>query len=413
MCQQLESYISSAYNLHVSDNLPFHQISIPHQTTNKQLALPVDLGRGIMATIPATLPPKLQEPGKLLLMDEPLRFPILEMTAEQNQRAKYPAYPRTATIYKEYIPELLPWLQASGLLWTNCSTVPDWTTAFTIDVMDIVHARKNKDGTKFLLLIHFCTELEKQPHWIMAGVSKEVMVMQSFINQAIAQCKDTFGPKTSQEARELAARKSMDTAIYVRKLRELLGNLFSLAVKGGCQVYVFVDNIDAMYPTSSGTAAAGAERNRENDFDEFVRMLKETTQCGREITGIKGQRQINVLVASRRLCKENCLASKEISLSSKSLRMGNIPRMNISKVLFPAIVPVREVRMAIVNDTVNAVGDDEGGKLRERLGRAGDVVTFPFPVKIIRRRKNREEGEEIFGVVPTEPRGFIDRYDYV
>lgn len=317
-----------------------------------------------MATIPGTLPPKLQEPGKLLLMDEPLTFPILEMTAEQNQQAKYPAYPRTATIYKECIPELLSWLQASGLLWTNCSTVPDWTTAFTLDVMDIVHARKNKDGTKFLLLIPFCTELEKQAQWIMAGVSKEVMVMQSFINQALAQCKDTFGPKTSQEARELAAaRKSIDTAIDVRKLREFLGNLFSLAVKGGCQVYVFVNNIDAMYPTSSsGTAAAGgAERNRENDFDEFVRMLKETAQCGREITGIKGQQRINVLVTSRRLCEENYLASKEISLSSKSLRVGNIPRMNISKVLFPAIVPVREVRMAIVNDMVMLLVMVRGG----------------------------------------------------
>lgn len=367
-----------------------------------------------MANVPGTLQPKLQEPGELLHMDEPLTFPNLEMTAEQNQRAKYPAYPRTATIYKECIPELLPWLQTSGLLWTNCSTVPDWTTAFTLDVMDIVHTRKNKDGTKFLLLNHFCTELEKQTHWIMAGMSKEVMIMQSFINQAIAQCKDTFGPKISQEARELAARKSMDTATDARKLRELLGNLFSLALKGGCQVYVFVDNIDAMYPTSSG-AAAGVQRDRENDFDEFIRMLKETAQSGREITGIiKGQQQINVLVTSRRLCEEKYLAAKEISLSSKSLRMGNIPHMNISKVLFPAIVPVREVKMAIVNNKENATADDdEGGNVRERLGRAGDVVTFPFPVKIIKRSKEREDGEEIFGVVPTEPRGFIDRYGYV
>lgn len=364
-----------------------------------------------MATVPGTLPSKPQEPGKLLLMDENLTFPSLEMTAEQNQRAKHPAYPRTATIYKECIPELLPWLQASGLLWINCSTVPDWTTAFALDVMDIVHARKNNDGTKFLLLNHFCTELEKQPHWIMAGVSKEVMVMQSFINQAIAQCKDTFGPKISQEARELAARKSMDTATDARKLRELLGNLFSLAVKGGCQVYVFVDNIDAMYPTSSG-ASAGAERDRENDFDEFVRMLKETAQCGREITRIKGQQQINVLVTSRRLCDEKYLASKEVSLSSKSLQMGKIPHMIISKVLFPAIVPVREVKMAIVNNKENATGDDEGRGVREKLGGAGDVMTFPFPVKIIKRRKDREDGEEIFGVVPTEPRGFIDRYGY-
>lgn len=364
-----------------------------------------------MATVPGTLPPKLQGPGKLLLMDEPLTFPSLEMAAEQNQRAKHPAYPRTATIYKECIPELLPWLQASGLLWINCSTVPDWTTAFALDVMDIVHARKNNDGTKFLLLNHFCTELEKQPHWIMAGVSKEVMVMQSFINQAIAQCKETFGPKISQEARELAARKSMDTATDARKLRELLGNLFSLAVKGGCQVYVFVDNIDAMYPPSSG-AAAGAERGRENDFDEFVRMLKETAQCGREITRIKGQQQINVLVTSRRLCEEKYLASKEVSLSSKTLQKGKIPHMNISKVLFPAIVPVREVKMAIVNNKENATGDDVGRGVRERLGRAGNVLTFPFPVKIIRRRGDREDGEEIFGVVPTEPRGFIDRYGY-
>lgn len=364
-----------------------------------------------MATLPRTLSPKLQEPGKQLLMDEPLTFPSLEMTAEQNQRAKYPAYPRTATIYKECLPELLPWFQASGLLWINCSTVPDWTTAFTLDVMDIVHARRNNTGTKFLLINHFCTELEKQPHWIMAGVSKEVMVMQSFIKQAIAQCKDTFGPKISQEARELAARKSMDTATDVRKLRELLGNLFSLAVKGGCEVYVFVDNIDAMYPPSSGAAAA-AESNRENEFDEFVRMLKETAQCGREITRAKGQQQINVLVTSRRLCKEKYLASKEVSLSSKSLQMGKIPRMNIFKVLFPAIVPVREVKMAMVNKKENATGDDEGEGVRGRLGRAGDLVTFPFPVKIIKGRKDRDDGEEIFGVIPTEPLGFIDRYGY-
>lgn len=367
-----------------------------------------------MANVPGTLPPKLQEPGKLLLMDEPLTFPNLEMTAEQNQRAKYPSYPRTANIYKECVPQILPWLQASGLLWTNCTTVPDWTTAFTLDVMDIVHARKNKDGTKFLLLNHFCTELEKQPHWIMAGVSKEVMVMQSFIKQAIAQCKYIFGPKISQEARELAARKSMDTATDARKLREMLGNLLSLAVKGGCQVYVFVDNIDAIYPTSSGAAAAGVERDRGNDFDEFVRMLKETAQCGREMAGkLKDQQQINVLVTSRRLCEEKYLAAKEISLSSKSLRMGNIPHMNISKVLFPAIVPVREVKMAIVNNKENATADDEGGNIRGSLGRAGDVVTFPFPVKIIKRSKDSEDGEEIFGVVPTEPREFIDSYGYV
>lgn len=365
-----------------------------------------------MATVPGTLSPKLQEPGKILLMDEALTFPSLEMTAEQNQRAKHPAYPRTATIYKECIPELLPWLQASGLLWINCSTVPDWTTAFTLDVMDIVHARKKNDGSKFLLLNHFCTELEKQSHWIMAGVSKEVMVMQSFINQAISQCKDTFGPKISQEARELAARKSMDKATDARKLREFLGKLFSLAVKGGCQVYVFVDNIDAMYPPSSG-AAAGAERDRENDFDELVRMLKETAQCGREITRKKGQQQINVLVTSRHLCVEKYLASKEVSLSSKSLLASKIPRMNISKILFPAIVPVREVKMAIINNKEKTTGDEEGG-VRKRLGRAGDVVTFPFPfpVKIIKRRKERDDGEEIFGMVPTEPRGFIDCYGY-
>lgn len=344
-------------------------------------------------------------------MDEPLAFPSLEMTAEKNQRAKYSAYPRTVTIYKECIPELLTWLQASGLLWINCSTVPDWTTAFTLDVMDIVNGRKNNDGTKFLLLNYFCTELEKQPDWIMAGVSKEVMIMQSFINQAISQCKDTFGPTVSQEARELAARKSRDTATDVRKLRELLGNLFSLAVKGGCQAYVFVDNIDVMYPPSSGPAAA-AEPDRENYFDEFVRMLKETAQCGREITQTKGQQQINVLVTSRRLCEEKYFSSKEVSLSSKSLRMGKTPRMNISKVLFQAIIPVREVKMAVLNNKKDATGEDEGKEVRERLGRAGDMVTFPSPVKIIKRRKGRDDGEEIFGVAPTEPRGFIDRYGY-
>ncbi|MCJ1347859.1 hypothetical protein MMC31_006089 [Peltigera leucophlebia] len=359
-----------------------------------------------METAPGIVSP--QEPGKLL-KNEPLTFPRLEMTTEQNQRAKYPAYPRTGTIYNENIPELLPWLQTSGLLWINCSTVPDWTTAFALDVMETVHARKKNDGTNFLLLSHFCTEQEKQPHWVMAGVSREVMVMQSFIKQAISQC-DAFGPKIFQEAAESAAGKSRDTATDVRKLRELLGNLFSLVVKGGFQVYVFVNNIDAVYPLYSGTAAA-VEPCREDDFEEFVRMLKEAAQCGREATTkTKCQQQINVLVTSRRLCEEKYLASKEISLSSKSLRLGKIPRMNISKVLFPAIVPVREARMAIFYSKNNVTSDnDELGQVKERLGRAGDVM---FAVKITKGLKDRDDGEGIFGVAPTEPRGSIDSYCY-
>lgn len=173
-------------------------------------------------------------------------LPSLEKTDEQNQRARYPTYPRTSTIYHKCVPELLPWLQASGLLWINCCIVLGWTTAFTLDVMDITHTQKNIKGTKFLFLSHFCTEQEKQPHWIMTGVSKEVFVMQSFINQVVSQCKDNFGPELSEEVRELAARKSRDTAAGVRKLRELLGDLFSLAAEGGYQVYIFVGNIGAM-----------------------------------------------------------------------------------------------------------------------------------------------------------------------
>ena len=342
-------------------------------------------------------------------MAKPFTLPSLEMAAEQNQRAKYPAYPRTDITYKECIPELLPWLQASGLLWINCSTVPGWTTAFTLDVIDIAHAQDNNDGTRFLLLSYFCTELEKQPHSVMAGVSKEVIVMQSFISQAIYHCKDTFGPKISQEARELAARKSTDTDTDVKKLRELLWNLFNLAVKGDYQIYVSVDNIDAMYPPSSGAPAAVAEPGREHDFDEFVRMLKETAQCGCGEKRTKGQQQIHVLVTSRRLCEEKYLASKEVSLSSRSLRLGKTPRMNISKVLFPAIIPVREVKMAIVNKKRNATGYDEGGGVREKLGKAGDVVMFQG---VSNRRKDRNHEEEIFGVAPTEPRGFIDGCGY-
>lgn len=208
---------------------------------------------------------------------------------------------------------------------------------------------------------------------IMTGVSKEVFVMQSIINQVVSQYKDNFGQELSQEVRELTATKSRDTAAGVRKLRELLGDLFSLAAKGGYQVYIFVDNIDAMYPPPPGRAEA-AEPGRENDFDEFVRMLKETVQCGRE-TARKSQQQINVLVTSRRLCEEKYLASKEVSLS-KSLRFGETPRMNISKVLFPAIVPVREVRMAILTNQKNA-SDDDKGVVRERVreGRRPDDVS--------------------------------------
>ena len=241
----------------------------------------------------------------------------------------------------------------------------------------------------------------------MTSVSKEVFVVQSFINQVISQCKDTFGPKLSQEVKKLAARKSRDTATGVRKLRGLLGNLFSLAVEGEYQVYVFMDNIDAMYSPSPGTAEA-AEPGRESDFDEFVQMLKETVQCGRE-TKTKSQQQINVLVTSRRLCEEKYLASKEVSLSSKSLRLGETPRMIISKVLFPAIVPIREVKMAILTNQNNA-SDDDKGVVRERLGRAGDLMVSP--VKIIERRNDRDDGEKIFGVAPAEPRGFIDQYGY-
>lgn len=116
-----------------------------------------------METLPGTLSP--QEPEKLL-RNKVLKFPSLERTTEQIQRAKYPAYPRTSAIYNKCVPELLPWLQASGFLWINCSIVLGWTTAFTFDVMDIIHARKNFGGTKFLLLSHFCTEQEKQPYWI-------------------------------------------------------------------------------------------------------------------------------------------------------------------------------------------------------------------------------------------------------
>ena len=101
-----------------------------------------------------------------LLRNRVLTFPSLERTTEQIQRAKYPAYPRTSAIYNKCVPELLPWLQASGFLWINCSIVLGWTTAFTFDVMDINHAPKKFGGTKFLLVSHFCTEQEKQPHWI-------------------------------------------------------------------------------------------------------------------------------------------------------------------------------------------------------------------------------------------------------
>lgn len=86
--------------------------------------------------------------------------------------------------------------------------------------------------------------------------------------------------------------------------------------------------------------------------------------------------------------------------------------MNIFKVLFPAIVPVREVEIAIVNNKENATGDDEVGGVRERLGRAGDMMAFPFPEKITNRRKDRDDGEQNFGVAPTESRGFIGRYGY-
>lgn len=92
--------------------------------------------------------------------------------------------------------------------------------------------------------------------------------------------------------------------------------------------------------------------------------------------------------------------------------MGKDPSMDIFKVLFPAIVPVREVKMAIVNNKENTTGDDEVGGLRESLGRAGGVVTFPFPEKNNNRRKDRDDGEQIFGVAPTESRGFIGRYGY-
>lgn len=357
-----------------------------------------------METPPGALSP--QEPGKLFT-NEPLMFPSLEMTTEQNQRAKYPAYPRTGNIYNKSIPELVPWLQASGLLWINCSTVPGWTTAFTLDVMDMIHAQNNPDGTKFLLLSHFCTEQEKQSHWTMAGVSREVMIMQSFLKQAISQSKVTLGPKISQEVRELAARKSRDTGASVEKLRELLGNLFNLIVKGGCQIYVFMNNIDAIYPPYSSTAAANPGNN--DNFDGFVRMLKETAQYGREIATTKYQRQINVLVTSGHLCDEKYLDSNEVSLSSKSLRLGKTPRMNISKVLFPAIVPVREARMALFYIENNAASD-KVGEAKGMLGRERDSAMFP--IKINTRRKDRDDGEDIFGVAPAEPHAFIDRYGY-
>lgn len=86
----------------------------------------------------------------------------------------------------------------------------------------------------------------------------------------------------------------------------------------------------------------------------------------------KSQQQINVLVTSRRLCEEKYLASKEVSLSSKSLRLGETPRMIISKVLFPAIVPIREVKIAILTNQKNASDDD---KWDVREGRRPDGVS--------------------------------------
>lgn len=35
-----------------------------------------------------------------------------------------------------------------------------------------------------------------------------------------------------------------------------------------------------------------------------------------------------------------------------------------------------------------------------------------FAVKITKGLKDRDDGEGIFGVAPTEPRGFIDSYCY-
>ena len=53
---------------------------------------------------------------------------------------------------------------------------------------------------------------------------------------------------------------------------------------------------------------------------------------------------------------------------------------------------------------------NDKGVVRESLGRAGDLMMSP--VKIIERRKDRDDGERVFGVVPAEPRWFIDQYGY-
>lgn len=103
------------------------------------------------------------------------------------------------------------------------------------------------------------------------------------------------------------------------------------------------------------------------------------------------------------------LASKRVSLSSKSIWLGKTPSMDISKALFPAIIPlpVREARMTIHYNQKNSIGDhDDLGEAREKLGKARNVM---FPIKIIKKRKDRGDGEGIFGVAPAEPRRFIDR----
>ena len=133
-----------------------------------------------------------------------------------------------------------------------------------------------------------------------------------------------FWPGTIPGSKGTGTKQIQGYSYQCQKAARIAGNLFILAVGGEYQEYIFVDNIDAMYPPPSPGTAEAAEPGRESDFDEFVRMLKGTVQCGRE-TITNSQQQINVIVKSCRLCEQKYLAPKEVSLSSKSLRLGENP----------------------------------------------------------------------------------------
>ncbi len=145
----------------------------------------------------------------------------------------------------------------------------------------------------------------------------------------ISQCPGKFPPDVL-EANGIDETGLWDAGGDIRRLRTLLGKGLDIT-HADCHVYVFVDNLDLIYPNSRA-ASAGGNIGPADDFDAFVRMLREM--------GGFSTRQVRkcVLVTTRTPCARRYLEHREIDLT-KNDEVGVTPCVSVRLLAHPQIIP--------------------------------------------------------------------------